>query len=178
MTPRSLFNIILKIFGLFFLKNIIEVVSELISTMLYMFKPTSFDHNEEILIFLAMVLVLVFYIFITYQFLFKTNNILEKLKLDRGFAQEEFSFNISQSTIFTIALIVIGGLILANEIPNLVSALYQYIQQQSAQRYTGNKPNLSYAILTGAKIIVGLLILGERKRIAEFVARKKINPDE
>jgi len=178
MTPRSLFNIVLKIFGLFFLKNIIETVPQLISTILFMLKLNSFDPNEGIFIFLGTTVILAFYIFVTYQLFFRTNNILDKLKLDRGFTQDEFSFEIPKSSTLTIALIVIGGLILTNEIPNLCKALYQYIQQKSIQRYTENKPDLSYAISTGAKIILGLLILGERKRIVEFVEqRQKINVD-
>jgi len=179
MTPRSLFNIVLKIFGLFFLKNIIETVPQLISTILFMLKPNSFDPNEGIFIFLGTTVILAFYIFVTYQLFFRTNNILDKLKLDRGFTQDEFSFEIPKSSTLTIALIVIGGLILTNEIPNLCKALYQYIQQKSIQRDTENKPDLSYAISTGAKIILGLLILGERKRIVEFVEqRQKINVDD
>jgi len=84
-----------------------------------MLKPNSFDPNEGIFIFLGTTVILAFYIFVTYQLFFRTNNILDKLKLDRGFTQDEFSFEIPKSSTLTIALIVIGGLILTNEIPNL-----------------------------------------------------------
>jgi hypothetical protein len=168
MTPRSLFNIILKIFGLCYLKDIIETVPQFISTIPFMFKPDSFDPNEGIAIFIGTTIILAFYIFVTYLLFFKTNTLIDKLKLDRGFTQEEFSFQIFKADILTIGLIVIGGMILANEIPNFCKALYQYIQERSIQRYSGNKPNFSYAIIPGVKIILGLLILGERKRIVEF----------
>lgn len=130
-------------------------------------------------LFLGTTVILAFYIFVTYQLFFRINNLLDKLKLDRGFTQDEFLLEIPKSSILPIALIVVGGLILTNEIPNLCKALYQYIQQKSIQRYTENKPDLSYAIMTGAKIILGLLILGERKRIVEFVEeRQKADVDE
>lgn len=40
------------------------------------------------------------------------------------------------------------------------------------------KPNLSYIITSGVKIIPGLLILGERKRIVEFVVKRQDGEEE
>jgi hypothetical protein len=179
MTPRSLFNIVLKIFGLFFLKDIIETLPQFISTILFMFKSDSLNLGGSIAIFVGTTFILAFYIFVTYLLFFKTNRFIDKLKLDRGFIQEEFSFQISQASILTIVLIAIGGMILANEIPNFCKALYQYIQLRSIQRYSGDKTDISYAIITGVKIILGFLILGERKRIVEFAeTRQRKNIDE
>jgi magnesium-transporting ATPase (P-type) len=179
MTPRSLFNIVLKIFGLFFLKNIIETVPQLISTIAFMLNQNSFDPYEGIFVFLGTTLILAFYIFVTYELFFKTNVILDKLKLDKGFTQDQFSFELPKSSTLTVALIIIGGIILTNEIPNLCKALYQYIQQKTILRYTEKQPDLSYAVMTGAKIILGLLILGERKRIVEFIeSKQKVKIDE
>jgi len=170
---------VLKVFGLFFLKDVIETLPQFISTILFMFKPDSFDPSEGIAIFIGTTIVLGFYIFVTYLLFFKTNMFIDKLKLDQGFTQEDFSFQISKTDILTIALIVIGGILLANEIPNFCKALYQYIQQRSIQRYSGNQPDFSYAIITGVKIILGFLILGERRRIVEFIeARQRKDIDE
>jgi hypothetical protein len=116
---------------------------------------------------------------VTYELFFKTNVILDKLKLDKGFTQDQFSFELPKSSTLTVALIIIGGIILTNEIPNLCKALYQYIQQKTILRYTEKQPDLSYAVMTGAKIILGLLILGERKRIVEFIeSKQKVKIDE
>jgi len=173
MTPKSLFNIILKIVGIFFIIDIIEIAGQVISTIAFMFSPDSFDSKGNIFIFSSSIVILAFYIFITFQLLFKTNNILNKLKLDRGFTQEEFSFRISEVSILTIALIVIAGVILINEIPNFCNAVYQYIQQKIIQSHSGTKPPLSYLILHGVKIVLALLIVGERRRIAAFAESKK-----
>lgn len=108
MTPRSLFNIVLKIFGLFFLKNIIETVPQLISTIAFMLNQNSFDPYEGIFVFLGTTLILAFYVFVTYELFFKTNVIRDKLKLDKGFTQDQFSFVLPKSSTLTIALIIIG----------------------------------------------------------------------
>ncbi len=181
MTPKTLFNIILKIFGLFFLKDIIETLGQFIVAVPYLFNgnTNSFDPNQRILLFIGTTTILAYYIFIAYLLFFKTNYFIEKLKLDQGFAQNEFLFQISRSSILTIALIVIGGIILTNEVPFLCKGLYQYIQQLSIQRYGGTKPDISYTLITVVKIILALLIIGERKRIVAFAEiRQKKNSTE
>jgi hypothetical protein len=63
---------------------------------------------------------------------------------------------------------------LINEIPNFCNAVYQYIQQKIIQSHSGTKPSVSYLILHGVKIVLALLILGERRRIAAFAESKPI----
>ena len=128
MTPRSLFSIILKIFGLFFLREIVNAIPQLVSSFLYFTKPQ--EVGEGIFVFIVTLVILAFYSFIVHQLLFKTNVILDKLKLDQGYSQEEFTFNISTSMVLTIAIVVTGGVILANEIPNLCRQLYSYFQEK------------------------------------------------
>ena len=171
MTPRSLFLIVLKILGLFFLKNVIETIPQLISTISYLTQPNNFDSGIFFLI--GTTLLFWYYIFLTYHLLFNADKILDKLNLDKGFSEEIFAFNITDSSILTTALIIIGGLILAEEIPNLCKALYQYIQHKTIERHTGNKVDFSYCIFAGVKIILGLLLLGERKRIVNFIEERQ-----
>lgn len=181
MTPRNLFNIVLKIFGLFFLREIIYTIPQLISSIWFLVEPDNFKNNQYsdygIGGFVVLLIILVFYCFIIYQLLFKTNNILDKLKLDKGFDQEEFSFNLSTSLVVTIALIVIGGVILTEEIPNFCRNVVSYFQEKS-MTHGVTKPNFSYIIISAVKIILGLLIIGERKRIVEFAERRQAKKQE
>ena len=122
MTARSLFNIILKIFGLFFLREIINTVPEILVSF---WGVTKSDFNGEALwLFIFSIVIVIFYGIIVYNLLFNTNQILDKLKLDQGFNEPEFSLSISSSAIITIALIVIGGVMLINEIPDLCQRIY------------------------------------------------------
>ena len=39
------------------------------------------------------------------------------------------------------------------------------------------KPNYSYIVVSGVKIIIGLLIIGERKRNVEFVEKRQVKKE-
>ena len=176
MTPRNLFNIILKALGVFFIKDIIATVPQLISTILYLTKSETQDEALWTLIFT--VLILGIYIGISYWLIFRTHWIIDKLRLDQGFNQEVFTFNIALPSVLTIALIVTGAFILTTEIPNLCRYLFSYFQEKR-MTFGTTKPEISYSIYAGVKIILGLLLIGERKRIVEFVAsRQATSKDE
>lgn len=181
MTPKNLFNIILKIFGLFFLREIVFIIPQLISSISYFTKSDTFGEvqntSEGLLTFILISATIIFYGFIIYQLLFKTNNVVGKLKLDRGFNQEEFSFNFPASLALTIALIVTGGVILINEVPNLCRNIFSYFQEKSLT-HGMTKPNFSYIIISAVKIIIALLIIGERSRIVEFVENRKAKKED
>lgn len=180
MTPRSLFNIIIKIFGIFFLKNIVEAIPQLISTIAFLIRSDSYTDSfkETVFLFISTSIVLAFYIFVCFKLFFKTNKIVDILKLDEGFSQETFSFDMSSSSILTIALIVTAALILTNEIPNLCESIYSYVQERTIINFSGNKPDYSHLFFEATKIVIALLLLGERKRIVEFVESRQRNNDK
>jgi hypothetical protein len=181
MTPRSLFKIILKIFGLFFFREIIITVPQFISSIVLHF-TNSGTVVEGVFRFAIQAIIILFYGFIIAQLLFNTTSILDKFKLDQGFDEEEFSFEneskkgkffigISASMVLTIALLVTAGVILVNEIPHLCKELFLYLAES---RSLGNH-DVSYIIIAIVKILIALLLIGERKRIVQFVEDSKSN---
>jgi hypothetical protein len=175
MTPRNLFNIILKTLGVFFINDIIAAIPQLISTILYLTKSET--QGEALWTFIFTILILAVYAGITCLLIFRTAMIIDKLRLDQGFKQEVFSFNIELSSILTIAVIVTGAFILTTEIPNLCRYLFSYFQERR-MTFGTTKPEISYSIYAGVKIILALLLIGERKRIVEFVASKEASSKE
>ena len=167
MSPRSLFNIILKVLGLFFLREIINAFPSLVFSFLFL---TGEEGNlyDGIVHFVMSAIIVGFYIGIVHILFFKTNYLLDRFKLAEGFEEDKFSFNISSSSVLTIALIVIGGLLLAVEIPNLCSLLYSNFQEEQLTSGT-IKPDFSDAIVSGVKIAIELLIIGERKWIVGLI---------
>ena len=166
MTPRQFFNIVIKIFGLFFLREILNSVPQLISAIIMLFKPE--DFTAGLFIFLGSVFILTFYIALTYQLIFKTEFIVEKLKFEKDFNDQIFEFRIPKAEVLTIALIVIAGIILTNQIPYLVKELFELIQQKKLS-FGVTKTDYSYVIISAVKIVIAALILGERNRIVEFI---------
>ena len=86
MTPRSLFNIILKILGVFFIKDILVSISQLLGYVTQFGKPEAVP--ELLWAVLTITLVLVVEAFFCYLLIFKTEWFIKVLKLDRGFDQE------------------------------------------------------------------------------------------
>ncbi len=102
-----------------------------------------------------------------YLLIFRSNYLIGKLRLASGFDQDEIQPNINRKTIIGIATIIIGGLILAESIPALLRQIYFYYVSFGAANL-----DISYFVFCGAKILIGLLFLGEQKRIVNFIARK------
>ena len=128
MTPRNLFNIILKILGIFFIKDFLAALPDLMSVIIYFKKPET--AGEAIWILITQILILLVYAFVSYYLVFKTSLIIEKLKLEKGFDQEIIPLNIHRSNILRIAVIVIGGYMAATEIPNFCRLLFSWFQER------------------------------------------------
>ena len=169
MTIRTFWVIFFKILGIWLVVDCIFVIPGFFSTLLSI---NSMGMTQGYaLTSVLLLLTIAVYIFILRLFLFKPAWLIDKLKLDQGFDQTEFSFNISTSSVLTIALIVIGGVILINEIPNLCRQLFFYVQEK---RVTSGmaKPDFSYSIISAVKIVIGLLLIGERKRIVGWFEKR------
>lgn len=172
MTTRSLFNIILKILGIFFIKDILATLPQLLSIFLYLTKDDT--AGESIWTLVITILILLAYGLVSYYLIFKSNLIIDKLKLDQGYDQETIPLNVHCSTILSISIIVIGGLIIADEIPNLCRQLFAFFQGKR-MTYGQNNPSISYSVLAGAKIVIGLLLVSNQRQIVNFIELKRKN---
>ena len=111
---------------------------------------------------------------ISYYLIFKSDLIIDKLKLDKGFDQETIPLNMHRSTILSISIIVIGGLLMANEIPNLSRKLFSYFQEKR-MTYGQTNPNISFSVLAAAKIVIALLLIGNHRQLVNFIEFKRRN---
>ena len=169
MTPRQFFNIVLKIFGLFFLREILNSIPQLISAILMLFRPE--DFTEGLFIFLGGLFILAFYIALTYQLIFKTPFLVDKLKLDKDFNDQIFDFKIPLQEVLTISIIVIAEVILVNQIPYLVKEIFEIVQTRKLS-FGSTKTDYSYIIISTVKIVIAALLIGERQRIVEFITSR------
>jgi hypothetical protein len=88
--------------------------------------------------------------------IFQTDAIIDRFKLDKGFAETNIASNLHRSTILSISVIVIGGLLVVNEIPDLCRSLFNYWQERKLSRGV-YRPTASNIVVGGVKIILGLL---------------------
>lgn len=170
MTPKSLFNIILKILGVFFIKDILATLPQLLSVFLYFSEPDML--GEAIWTLTITILILIAYGLVSYFLIFRSDWVIDRLRLDKGFDQETIPLNIHRSTVLSISIIVIGGLIIADEIPTLCTQLFSYFQERR-MTYGMTNPKITYSVLSGIKIIIGLLLIGNQRQIVNFIERKR-----
>ena len=177
MTPRTLFTIILKVFGLFFFRELITNTVDFIVSVSNLTKSgLAIDSNSmefTISIYILPACIIILYVLIIYLLLFKTIKIMDILKLDHGFTQEIFSSTIQTPFILTISLIVLGGVILTTEVPTLFKNIFTYFQEKHLAAFSMIKFNYSYIIISSVKIIIALVLLGERKRIVSFLEKQR-----
>jgi hypothetical protein len=170
MTPRTLFTIVVKIFGLFFIKEIFQIITEAIPTLAYF-------NNQDITLTLfipsaILILYLILYGGISYYLITRTELVIDKLKLDQGFEDETLQLSIHRSTILSIAIIVIGGLLMVEGIPTFLGQLKRY-HAEANDSYRQQSPTFSYMIVTAAKILIGFLLIVEKRWIVNFIEKQR-----
>jgi len=98
MTPKNLFSIIIKIMGIYLIFESLYLIIPFITETLYVFRQQD-SSTSFIEVFLGLVIVGGIYFLIFYYSIFKTEVIVDKLNLDRGFSEEKIELNIHRSTI-------------------------------------------------------------------------------
>ncbi len=154
--------------ALFFIKDIIYSIASLVSIFYYVLD------NEEItkMAMIVAVASFVVYILVPLFLLFKTNEIVDVLKLDNGIITDNvFSETISKETILRIAIVVIGAILFIQEVPTLCKEIY-YAILNIRNNFSSEKSGYLPLYISVAKCIIGLLIIGERKNILSLLLKK------
>ena len=112
----------------------------------------------------------IIYLLIIYLLLFKTNWIVNRLALDKGFKEETFSLNIHRSVVLSATTIIIGGLIIIEALPSFVQQLLYYIQMKK-DKFADVK--FDYVILQFSKSVIGIFLIVYRRVIVNFIEFKR-----
>jgi hypothetical protein len=169
MNARTLFSIILKIIGFLFLKDIIDLLPQISSAILAL----KYNEADEAIWILSITLLMAgVYWLVAYYLIFRTEAIIFKFGLDKGLQENPIPLNIHRSTVLSIAVIVMGGLLIADEIPNFCRYLFNYFQQKRLTNGMAS-PKTDFLIMAAVKIIIGLLLIGSQRTIVNFIERKR-----
>lgn len=169
MTPRTLFTIVLKVLGIFFIRDVLALLPQV---LVYIKFLASGDRDNTLSEFGIFLLVTLVHVFICYLLIFKTESLVEKLNLPGYFNDETVTLNIHRSTVLSISIIVLGGLILVKQIPEFCRQVYVYFQYRTMVHAEVN-PATGPMILAGTQIVIGLLLLGNQRDIVSLVEKKK-----
>ncbi|HTB06166.1 MAG TPA: hypothetical protein VK806_04365 [Bacteroidia bacterium] len=169
MTPRTLFIIVLKLFGLNLIIGMIVVIPNLEAGI-------PFRWNAENFIEFALIAIGTFalYFFIIRLFLFKSTWIIDKLSLDKHFGQDIIDIKVDSMAVIQIAIIVLGGLLFIDSIPTLIKEIvddFQSMQTGSVIKHVG----FGWMIYYICKLVLGYLMLTNSKRLTVWIEQKNKN---
>ena len=173
MTIKSFWAIILKILGIYLLFGSLTVVPQSISTMF--FAGVGDNSNGLIMSILIIALITAIYIFILIVFIFKTSWLIEKLRLEKGFSEDKIDLSIANSQIFSIAIIVIGGLMFIDSLPIFCKHIFTNFQQKAL---FNQSPESGWVIFYFVKTVVGYLLMTNSKFLVAFIVKKQRIDDQ
>lgn len=168
MEIKTFWRIIIKGIGLWLLVNSIYVIPQFAST--FSFNQDHLDWGNLITVWLITFGTLILYLLVVRVFLFKTEWVVNVLKLDKSFTENRIDINLPYSNVLSIAVIVIGALVFVEAIPELCSTIYEFLKQKELFKdYSGT----SWLIFYFLKALFGYLMMTNSKTIVKFIDKRK-----
>jgi hypothetical protein len=180
MTPRSFWTILIKILGIYIILESLTSIPQLLTFVWGLMAQRAQSDSLNIYLIEIAYFILEIAVFATvlYYCLFKTDWIIDKLKLDQGFQDERFELTMHRSTILKIAIMVIGGLLLIDSFPFLCKNLLECLQMTTVYGGYAKNPNLFYVALYLIKSFIGYFLLTCSRMIVNFIELKRKKPAE
>lgn len=173
MSSRALFQIIVKICGLYLCVQFIAYLP----TIFYIITPEEFSveslfANFNFLIYF--ILMVGYYFGMIYFLLFRTNLIVDRLRLDEGFEEENFNFHPKLENLIKVSIILVGLYLIIISLPNLISNIIEYLF------FGKNNEYFEFAIsdkivFPFIQFLMGILTISERSRIYFLIHKKEDN---
>jgi len=170
MSPRTLWTIILKIFGIYLVIQIYYPLTQLLSFIFMAFNQ-QLGENWQAFGFLFFSISI--YLFLIIAFLFRTNWLIDVLKLDKSIKEEKIEFNIHRSTILTIAILLSGIILLVDSLPLFLKELYGYYEVINDYIHFKQYPRASNLIMEFVKLLISIFMLSGSRLIVNFIEHKR-----
>lgn len=164
MKIRTFWMLLLKIMGLFFIYAAVAYVP---NTFFVIFNTYGFEIREArgFLVVFALILLGIYYFLIKY-FLFKPQDIIDAFKLDQNFTEDEISANIQTNTVIRIAVIVLGGVLFLQTLPELFQMIIQTFQSKAVFR---EDPNIGMLVYTLVKVVLGYWMMSNSAQVMRML---------
>jgi len=167
MKIKTFWLILLKIIGFTLVLKGVNIITYSITTVSIM---NTWGSTEDVIRFTFFIILIVgVYLFILWLFVFKTSWLIGKLSLEKGFEDEKIELNVQTSDILSIAIIVIGGIMLIDSLPKLCMQIFTFFQEKSMFR---ESPKTALIILYFVKAILGYFLMTNSKPIVAFINKR------
>lgn len=168
MEIKTFWTIVLKGIGLWLLVEALYILPQMGSSFSISNYGDGFD-SYVLVVWLFSILVFILYLFIVRLFLFKSEWLLNILKLEKNFTTDRIDIGISKSTVLKIVIVITGALILIDGFPHLVREIYEFLRQKALIKDYSETSWLFYYFL---KSLFGYLIMTNSRSIEKFVNKE------
>jgi hypothetical protein len=178
MTPRTFWAILIKIMGVYTVLESLFAIPQFLITINYFFTSSTSHEGSPVILYMIcyLTITICIYVLVIRYAIFKTDWVIDKLKLDTGYEDERLEFNIHRSTLLKIVIMVTGGWLLIDNFPALCNQLLNYFKRRD--EYEGAfrpNPASGYIIIYSLKTVIGYFMLTCSRMIINFmeVRRRK-----
>lgn len=168
MTKRDFFKIIIKVFGLYSLMTtLFTVLPNNITNLMIL------DEHYILLVWIVISVIVVILFFMI--LLFKSDFIINKLKLDKGFDDDRIELgNLNNQSLFKFALILIGGFLIVNNLPYFIQDTFSALKSKMVTNVYSSQLTINYFnwFVSGINILIGYIFITNYKRITSFLDKQ------
>lgn len=176
MTKRDFFRIIIKLFGLYSLiLTVFYYIPSNISYVTFQFEPIVL-----LWLFGASLLAILVYVFL----ILKTDLIIDLLKIDKGFDDEQIDFgSFNSQKIIQLALIIIGGFLIIDYLPDFLQYTYLAFKKEVSPSGLNQLEEFGFGKITdyfnwaisGMNLIIAYFLLTNYNRVTKWLTRNEKN---
>ena len=165
MSIRTFWNIVFKIMGIWFIISLLNFIPYTFSTLTVFLN----DAYSDATFLIVCLLVIAFFISVIRLLIFRTDIIIDKLKLEKSFTEDRININIHSYQLLSIAIVIIGGITVIENFPSFCSELVKFFQQKSL---IYEYPDTKWIAYDFIKTLIGYLLITNHKRIALFIDKQ------
>lgn len=161
MTKRDFFISIIKLFGL------MSIITTLFSVIPgnFSFALMYMDIFSFVWMAFAIIVVVGLFVFLV----FKSDRVVDLLKLDKGFDDEKIELgNLASLDIVKIGTFIIGGLLIIENIPDFLSHTLFAFKGSIVGKVRGEEDNFLWAV-SGINILLGFLLITNYSFVARLL---------
>jgi len=172
MEINTFWNIVLKSIGLWLLVNCIYVVPQFAGSFSFTNGVANFEGLAIVVTINVIVMILL--LLIIRIFLFRTNWLIDILKLEKNISQQRIDVSISASSALTVVIIIISAIIFLQSLPVLVQELFQFTKQQDRITDYSDTPWIIYHFI---RTIASYLAITNSGTIIKWIGKEHLNKD-
>jgi len=113
------------------------------------------------------------FLFLLFGFFFRTDWLIDKLRLDKSFTEEKLELNIHRSTVLKITVIITGLLLFIETLPLLLKELFAYYQEINLNEGFKRYSNGGMIIFHLAEVLISFFMVTSSRLIVNFIERKR-----